>query len=135
MCRWLNSKGEIIKTRTIREFADRYGLTIDSARNLHSGHRSRIRGFCSLAPRAKKERDRFMMVLVNTKSGERSILGPSVKQFAKDRGLSLQGLSELVNGTVFVYRHWVLAKTLDAISSDMPVKSFQKHLPLSCPSF
>ena len=61
-----------------------------------------------------------MTVLVNTRTGEKSILGPSVKNFAKDRGLSLQGLSELVNGRVRIYRHWVLEKTLDAVDLDTP---------------
>lgn len=61
-----------------------------------------------------------MTVLVNTKNGEAKILGPSVKKFAKDHGLSLQGLSELVNGRVQVYRHFVLGKTLDAVDANSP---------------
>lgn len=120
MYRWINSQGETIKTRTIREFAETYNFSIGCARILHSGHRSRMSGFCSVDKKAKKERERFMTVLVNTKTGERGILGPSVKKFAKDHGLSLNGLSELVNARVPIYRHWVLGRTLDAISRHTP---------------
>ena len=62
-------------------------------------------------PRVKKHRERFMTRLLNTKTGETTILGPSVKKFAKDRGLSLQGLSELVNRRVPMYRGWMLQTT------------------------
>lgn len=56
-----------------------------------------------------------MTTLVNTHTGERSILGQSLKQFARDHGLSLQGLSELVNRRVLMYRNWALGDTLNAI--------------------
>lgn len=65
-----------------------------------------------------------MTKLVNTKTGEAKILGPSVKKFAQDHGLSLQGLSELINSRVHIYRDWVLKKTLEAASLNTPVEYF-----------
>ena len=96
------------------------------ARSLHCGMRVRLRGFCSTSskPKARKFRRRFLTRLVNTKTGETKILGASVKSFAKDHGLSLQGLSELVNKRVQIYRHWVLGKTLDAVALDTPDSDF-----------
>lgn len=119
---FIGPQGEVIKTRSIREFSEKYSMPYCMARSLHCGMRVRLRGFCSTSskPRARKFRDRFMTVLVNTKNGEAKILGPSVKKFAKDHGLSLQGLSELVNGRVQVYRHFVLGKTLDAVDANSP---------------
>src|SRR4051812_8761452 len=115
MYRWLNSQGQIIRTHTIKEFSEKYSIGYGLAKSLACGSKVRIHGFCSTSPKAKarKYRERFMTGLVNTQTGERSILGPSVKKFANDHGLSLQGLSELVNCRVQVYRHWILQKTLD----------------------
>jgi len=108
----------VIKTRTIKEFSERYSMSYSLAKSLHCGLRVRIGGFCSTSKNAKarKYRKRFLTKLVNTKTGEECILGASVKNFAADHGLSLQGLSELINGHVHIYRDWVLKKTLEAIS-------------------
>ena len=123
---FLNSRGEIEKFKSIREFSDRYSMPYSMARSLHAGMRVRLKGFCSTSskPKARKYRRRFLTRLVNTKTGETKILGGSVKCFAKDHGLSLQGLSELVNKRVQIYRHWVLGKTLDAVSLDTPDRDF-----------
>jgi len=122
MYRWINSKGEVIKTRTIKEFSEKYSMSYSMAKSLHCGSRVRIRGFCSTSPKAKarKYRKRFLTKLVNTKTGEECILGPSVKKFASERALSLQGLSELINGRVHIYRDWVLKKTLEAANLNTP---------------
>jgi hypothetical protein len=113
MHRFISPTGEIIKTRSIKEFAEKYDFSPSMARSLACGYRSRLKGFCSTSPRAKKERMRFMTVLINTQTGERSILGPSVKKFATDHGLCFNELSKLVNGHKLMYRGWVLEKTLN----------------------
>ena len=65
-----------------------------------------------------------MTVLVNTRTGERSILGPSVKKFARDHGLCLNELSRLINGHSFIYRHWVLEKTQEAANLNPDCRVF-----------
>lgn len=124
---FINSRGEIERFGSIRAFSQKSSMSYPMARSLHCGMRVRLRGFCSTSskPKAKKFRDRFMTVLVNTRTEERCILGPSVKKFAADHGLSLQGVSELVNRRVQIYRHWVLGKTLDAVNLDTPASSLQ----------
>lgn len=117
-CKWIAPTGDIIKTKTIREFSERFGMSVGVARQLHSGQRPRAHGFCSMAAKAKKQRKRFMTKLVYTVTGETKILGASVMHFAREHGLSLQGLSELVNRRVPIYRHWVLADTMEAIRTD-----------------
>lgn len=62
------------------------------------------------------------MVLVNTLCGKRTILGRSVKSFAKEHGLSLNGFSKLVNGRRILYRGWCLEKSMDLITANLPVK-------------
>lgn len=116
MCKWLGPGGEIIRTRTIKEFAERFGMSVGAARQLHSGQRSRIRGFCSMARRAKKHRNRFLTVLVNTRTGARLMVGRSVRQLARETGLCLNELYQLINGRKRIYRHWCLEKTLSAVS-------------------
>lgn len=103
MYSFLDNTGNVIKTRSVREFSDRHSLPYKSALSLASGRRARLCGYCSTHPRAKKLRERFTTTLLNLKTGERKILGPSVKKFAKDHDLSLQGLSELVNRRVLAY--------------------------------
>jgi hypothetical protein len=122
MYSFLDITGNLIKTRSIREFSDRHSLPYNSARSLASGRRARLRGFCSTHPRAKKLRERFTTTLVNLQTGERKILGPSIKKFAKDHDLSLQGLSELVNRRVLAYRGLTLARSVDLADAHTPSK-------------
>lgn len=58
------------------------------------------------------------------RTGETAILGATVKGFAAARGLSLHGLSELVNHRVPIYRYWVLQQTLDVANADLPAGFF-----------
>jgi hypothetical protein len=122
MYRWINSKGETVRTKTVKAFAEKYGFTHDTAYQLSCGSRARLRGWCSTSkkPKAKKYRERFLTKLVNMKTGETAILGPSVKKFARDRGLSLQGFSELVNRRVAFYRNWTLAATAEILNLHTP---------------
>ncbi len=123
---FINFRGEIERFENIRAFSEKYSMPYSMARSLHAGMRVRLRGFCSTSSKAKagKFRARFMTKLVNTKTGERCIVGASVKACAKNHGLSLQGLSELVNGRVQIYRHWILEKTLAAANLDTPDSDF-----------
>lgn len=128
MCRWLNSKGEVIRTRTIREFAERFGMSVGVARQLHSGQRSRIQGFCSMAPKAKRHRKRFLTTLVNTRTGARLMVGKSVRQLARDTGLCLNELYKLINGRKLMYRGWCLERALEVISDPIADGSVEKPL-------
>lgn len=119
MYRWFNSKGEMVKTKTIPEFAKRYNFPASMARSLACGYRIRLRGWISGSskPRIKKARKRFLMKLVNTWTGEKCVLGPSIAKFAAQHGLSRAGLNELIIGRVPIYRGWMLESTGQLLSS------------------
>ena len=118
MYSFISSSGQVIKTKTIKEFSEISGLSPQMSRVLACGTRGRVRGWCSTARRAKRQRDRFTLVLTNTFTGASKILGPSVKKFAKEHHLCLNELSRLVNGRSRMYRGWILQKTLDAINGN-----------------
>lgn len=111
MYSWINPQGETVQTKTIQEFADRYGFSLKMAQVLARGYRSRLRGWCSTSKKATKERKRFMTTLVNIKTGEKGVLGMGVKAFARAHGLCFNELSKLVNRHKFIYRYWVLENT------------------------
>lgn len=119
MYSFISPEGQRVKTKTVKEFALKYGFTHSMARSLACGYRARLRGWCSTAKRAKKHRDRFTTVLVNTRTGERSILGSSIKSFAEKRNLCMNELWKLVNGRKLIYRHWCLQKTLDSANGTL----------------
>jgi len=110
--KWIDSKGNTI-CATIRDFAERYDFPPSMARSLAAGVRSRLRGWCSGSskPRVKRARQRFLTKLVNTRTGESAILGLSIAKFARDHGLSRQGLNELITSRVPMYRGWMLEST------------------------
>ena len=112
MYSFISPKGEIIKTKTVKEFSEKYGMKYSSAKELACGNRARNLGWCSTHKKAKRLRDRFTTVLVNTKTGERSILGQSLITFSKKHGLCMNEISKLVNGHKIFSRHWCLEKTL-----------------------
>jgi hypothetical protein len=115
---FINSEGNTITTRTIKEFQTLANMPYCLARALALGKRGRLRGWCSTAKRAKRQRERFMTVLVHKDTGVSKILGQSVKKFARDHGLCLNELSRLVNGKCVMYRGWILKSTLDAMSGN-----------------
>lgn len=127
MYQWLKSDGSVLHA-TIKQFCEISGFSPSMARTLASGVRYRLRDFCSNSkkPKVKKARDRFTTALVNTKTGEKKWLGPSVKKFARDHGLCFNELSKLVNGHSLQYRSWVLQKTLDAADGYLAYEHFQK---------
>jgi hypothetical protein len=113
MYRWIDSTGNVITTKTIREFSEKYSMSYRSSRALASGFRSRIKGWCSTNPKAKRARTRFTSRLINTKTGQSEILGQSVKGFAERHGLCMSELSKLINGRKVMYRDWCLSETLE----------------------
>jgi hypothetical protein len=56
--------GEIIKTKTIKQFADQYGFRYSNAKSLSCGHYKTLNGWCSTSPKARRARKRFQTVLV-----------------------------------------------------------------------
>src|SRR4051812_32093379 len=124
MYRFINSEGQIVKARKLTEFAKRYHLNYSSVKSLATGWRKTLHGFCSTSKHAKKARERFTTILVNTKTGERAILGQRLTDFARKHELSIQGLTELTRGHVQAYRHWVLGKTLELAASSSPAEYF-----------
>jgi hypothetical protein len=120
MYSWINSEGKTVKTKTVKEFSQTYNFSYGCALALSSGYRARLNGWCSTNSRAKVHRARFLTKLVNLKTGETAIIGQSVKRFAQQHGLSLQGLSELVNNRVPIYRHWVKAGTAEILNEYTP---------------
>jgi hypothetical protein len=124
MYRFINSEGTVVKARKLTVFASQYGLRYSSVKSLACGWRKTLHGFCSTSKRAKKARERFTTVLVNTSTGERLILGQRLREFARTHGLSVHGLTELVQGHVKMYRHWALEKTMEAACSPAPLEYF-----------
>jgi len=118
MVSFINSQGEVIKFASIKEFADRFGFSHSVARSLHCGSRVRLKGFCSTSSKAKarKYRKRFLTKLVNTKTGEECILGPSIKAWAEKRHLCPNEVWKLINSHhgKLIYRDWCLQQTREA---------------------
>ena len=110
MYRWIDSTGNIIKTKTIKDFALTYNFDYSMAKSLACGLRSRLNGFCSTSPRAKKHRKRFTTRLINTRTREEAILGSSIVGFAKQRNLCANEIWKLVNRYQgkLMYRDWCL---------------------------
>jgi hypothetical protein len=119
MYRWINETGETITTKSLKEFATTYAVRDSIARSLACGSRTRYRQWCSTSPRAKKQRQRFTTTLVNTKTGQKCLLGRSVKHFARQHGLCFNELSKLINHRKILYRGWCLEKTLELASGNL----------------
>jgi hypothetical protein len=124
MYKWIDSNGKIVKTKTIREFSDKYGINYSHAKTLACGLRSKHKGWCSTSPRAKKARERFTTVLLNLRTGEREIVGQSPKKFALNHSLCPNELLKLLNKHRIIYRDYCLASTLDAAYGQMAAQNF-----------
>ena len=119
MFKFISPQGQVVKTKSLRDFAVQHSLPYSHVKDLNCGIMKRYRGWLSTHPSARKYRKRFLTVLVNTLTGERCILGQAVTRFAKAHGLCLSELSKLVNGHKFMYRHWCLESTLQLTQSDV----------------
>lgn len=126
MYQWLKADGSVLRTDTIKQFCEISGFSPSMARTLACGKRARLRGFCSTHPRAKRFRERFTTTLINIWTGERKILGPSVKKFAKDNGISLSECSLLINRKSLCIRGWMLERTWEAANPHAADSIFQK---------
>lgn len=113
MYRWIDSTGQVVKTRTIKEFSEKYSMSYRSARALASGARSKIKGWCSTSRKAKRARKRFTTRLVNPKTGQSEIVGQSAKAFAKRHGICYNDVVKLLNGHKIMVRGWALERTLE----------------------
>jgi hypothetical protein len=117
MYSWINNKGETIRTKTIKEFAQMAGLRESNARSLACGCIKRLKGWLSTHPSARKYRKRWRTVLVNSKDGTRQNIGQTVSGFARAHNLCKNELYKLINGRKFMYRHWCLETTLQLAHS------------------
>ncbi len=82
-----------------------------NARSLGCGLLKRFHGWCSGHKRAKKERERFLTVLVNPKEDKRQILGQTVTKFAAAHHLCKNEVYKLINRRKVAYRGWMLEST------------------------
>jgi hypothetical protein len=112
MFKFISPQGQVVKTKSLRDFAVQHSLPYSHVKDLNCGIMKRYRGWLSTHPSARKYRKRFLTVLVNTLTGERCILGQAVTRFAKAHGLCLSELSKLVNGHKLCYKGWILESTL-----------------------
>ncbi len=113
MYKFISPEGETIRTKSIKEFAEKYQFNYSSAIQLSCGQRQYIKGWFSTHPKAKKKRMRFLTVLVNTVTSEQTTLGSSLKEFADKHNLCMNEVCKLVNGKRIRYRNWMLKKTYD----------------------
>ena len=120
MFSFISPQNQLVKTKTLKEFTTLSGMKMNCARSLSCGRRSRNHGWLSTHRKARRQRDRFFTVLVNTVTGESMMVGDSIKARAKEHGLAHNALVQLVNGHRFIYRHWVLDKTLQIVDRRIP---------------
>ena len=134
---WINSQGEIIKTRTIKEFAQMAGIRESNARSLACGHFKRFKSWCSTHRRAKRHRKRFTTALVNTHTEQKCIIGPSVTSFCRAHNLSTGHVHKLLAGEKLFYRGWCLASVLDLTQAQnvIPAVQFQNKATMPHPKF
>lgn len=114
---FISPQNQIIRTKTIKEFSDQYSVSYRSARALASGFRSKIKGWCSTSPKAKRARKRFTTRLVNTKTGRIEIVGQSAKSCAKRMGVCYNDLVKLLNGHKIMIRGWAMEQTMKLAQS------------------
>jgi hypothetical protein len=112
MYSWLNSQGKILKTKTIGEFIQLTGFRPSNAKSLACGHYLSLNGWCSGHRRAARKRKRWTTTLINTRTNERCVLGPSVTSCARDHNLCTGDLYKLINHRKVCYKGWMLESTL-----------------------
>lgn len=120
---FISPTGEIVRTKTPKDFALKFGFSEGCARALSCGYRARLNGWCSTHKRAKKHRDRFTTVLINTQ-GTRTILGPSIRAFCRKWNLNAGELGRLLAGQSVMYRGWCLEKTWEIINAPAADRNF-----------
>jgi hypothetical protein len=121
----ISPTGDIIRRRTVKELIQVTGFRESNLRSLLCAHFKRFCGWCSTHPRARKARERFTTTLVNTKTGERAILGQTVTGFAKRHGLCKNELYRLVNYRSIIYRGWMMEKTYNLTHATAGVRPLE----------
>ena len=124
MRKWISPEGQIVETKTIKEFAEKFGVRESTARRLACGDRNMSHGWCSTHRRARKARERFMTVLRNTKTGERKIVGQFVTRFATENGLCINDTYGLLSGRLIMYKHWVVDRAYQLTTSAIGDRNF-----------
>ena len=138
MYSWINSQGETVKTKTIKEFAQLTGMRESNCRRLACGAVAKSHGWCSTKRRAARLRKRFTTVLQNMSTGETAIVGQSVASFCRSRKLSTKNLHGVLCGKRIAYKNWTLAKSLELIASashPTPNTHFQHKATTPHPKF
>ena len=118
--RWtfISPTGEVIRTSSLKQFADKYGLRHSNVQSLACGHFSTLKGFCSTHPKVKKRRERVTTVLHDTKSEQDYVLGANMKTFAKAHNICYNDLSKLLTGRRIACKGYVLRKTWEMTQID-----------------
>ncbi len=112
MYSWMNAQGQTIKTKTIGEFVQISNFRPSNAKSLACAHYLSLNGWVSGHRRAARKRKRWSTVLINTRTNERCVLGPSVTSFAQAHNLCTGDLYKLINRRKVCYRGWMLESTL-----------------------
>jgi Mor family transcriptional regulator len=113
MYTWFKEDGTKVRTKTVKQFAERYGLRESNARSLASGCAQYLKGWMSSHPRSKARRKRVMTEFVNSKTGERFRIGKAVAEFCRKHGLAKNDVYKVVNGRILSLKGWMLASTYD----------------------
>src|SRR4051794_7902706 len=124
MYKFISPTGEVVRTKTVKEFSQQTGITYSHARDLACGYNARVGGWCSMAPRAKKHRKRFLTVLIHPRQGKREMVGQSVSNFAKKHSLCVNELYKLVNGRKICYRGWMLETSYELAQNGIVFDDF-----------
>jgi len=114
--KWLSPNGDIIKTKTIREFANLTGMRYSNARSLACASLLSLHGYVAVHPKTKAKRKRMLTELLNTRTGQRQRLGCSAKEFAAKNGICKSELHKLLCGRKISIRDWTLASTADLLA-------------------
>ena len=115
MYTFISPKGKHVRFKTVKEFAKATNMNYGLAKALSGGFRSTALGWCSTHPRAKKRRKQFMTLVINTITGEESIIGCNAIAFAEKHQLGPTAFNQLINGKRIAYKNWMLKKTYDKV--------------------
>jgi len=124
MRKFISPTGEVVKTKTIKEFSDKYGLEPVGARMLACGMLKSFHGWMSFHPKAKKKRKRIMTKLINVQTYAEETLGNTVRAFADKHNLCSYEVCNLLTGKRFIYKNWVLRKTYDNVNKSFSDANF-----------
>lgn len=108
---FLNPEGKKVRVKKLMDLVKMSGMSYMSARSLNCGIRKALLGWCSTHPKAKKRREKFMTRLINTETGERSVVGQHPKRFAIKHNLCANTLNQLLRGERLCYKNWMLEKS------------------------